>query len=295
MNRFLSNKKLIGLLIGVIIFISLITLSLNTSGSGPVTGITNDFTAFVGRIFSKPTNAVLGVFDSVEEIENTYEENRALKRQIDQIYEKDAEITNLREENEQLKNELEIDGTLSEYNTLAANVISRSPDKWIDNLVIDIGSNDGIALNMPVMSQNGLVGVVSEVNHSSSKVTLITNVDATSNRVSAQILSEDEEDEAVYGVISDYDVDSNELMMTQITSDENIEEGDIVTTSGLGGLFPSGLVIGTVNEIALDNQGLGHIIHIEPQTNFNTAKFVTVIDREAEMIFEEDTDESEEE
>ena len=146
---------------------------------------------------------------------------------------------------------------------------------------------------MAVMSQNGLLGVITEVNQASSKVTLITNIEATSNRVSAQIVSEEEEDEAIYGVVSDYLVDDNELLMTQITSDEGIEEGDLVTTSGLGGLFPSGLVIGRVTEVALDNQGLGHIVHIEPETNFDTTKYVTVINREAERVFPEDEADSE--
>mgnify|MGYP006998822032 CR=1 FL=1 len=82
MNRFFTNKKLIGLLIGVIVFISLITLSLNSSGSGPVQGFGNDVTAFFGQIFSKPTNAITTAFDSVEDIENAFEENQALKRQV---------------------------------------------------------------------------------------------------------------------------------------------------------------------------------------------------------------------
>lgn len=292
MNRFFTNKKLIGLLIGVIVFISLITLSLNTSGSGLIQGFGNDVTAFFGQVFSKPTNAITTAFDSVEDIENAFEENQALKRQVDQVYEKDAEINNLREENEQLKEELNLDETLSDYTTLSANVISRNPDRWVDNLIIDVGSSDGISQNMAVMSQNGLLGVITEVNQASSKVTLITNIEATSNRVSAQIVSE-EDDEAIYGVVSDYLVDDNELLMTQITSDEGIEEGDLVTTSGLGGLFPSGLVIGRVTEVALDNQGLGHIVHIEPETNFDTTKYVTVINREAERVFPEDEADSE--
>ncbi len=288
MNRFFTNKKLIGLLIGVIVFISLITLSLNSSASGPIQGFGNDVTAFFGQAFSKPMNAITTAFDSVEDIENSFEENQALRRQVDQVYEKDAEINNLREENEQLKEELNLDESLSDYTTLSANVISRNPDRWVDNLIIDVGSSDGISQNMAVMSQNGLLGVITEVNQASSKVTLITNIEATSNRVSAQIVSDEAEDEAIYGVVSDYLVDDNELLMTQITSDEGIEEGDLVTTSGLGGLFPSGLVIGRVTEVALDNQGLGHIVHIEPETNFNTTKFVTVIDRQAESIFPED-------
>lgn len=301
MNRFLTNKKLIILLISVIIFISLLTLSLNTSSNNVVQGVANDFTAFVSRIISKPTNAVLKAFDSIEEVQYTFEENQILKREINTVYEKDAEIATLKEENEQLKNELDVDSTLSEYSTQTANVISRNPDQWVDNLVIDVGSNSGVKVDMPVMSQNGLIGIISEVNHSSSKVTLLTNIDASSNRVSAQIITENSENDdendsgAVYGIISEYRLESEELLMTQVTTDENISEGDIVSTSGLGGLFPSGLLIGTVKEIALDNQGLGHIIYIDPATDFNTIRVVTVVEREAETINDDSFEEGEEE
>lgn len=312
MNRFLTNKKLIVLLISVIIFISLMTLSLSGGNNNVVQGFTNDITAFVGRAFSKPADAIMTAFDSVEEVQNTFEENKVLKSEIEKIYEKDAEIANLREENKQLQEELGVSDTLSEYQTIAANVISRNPDQWIENLIIDVGSDDGITETMPVMSQNGLIGIVSESNASSSKVTLITNADESSNRVSAQINVQDQsesnsdeetnenaetqdESSTVYGIISDYREDTEELVMTQVTSDLDIEEGDLVTTSGLGGLLPSGLMIGEVREVTLDNQGLGRVIFIEPATDFNSTKAVTVVDREAETILPEDFEESEEE
>ena len=162
---------------------------------------------------------------------------------------------------------------------------------------------------MPVMNQNGLIGIISEANASSSKVTLITNVDESSNRVSAQInikdrpASSEENDNddanknsnAVYGIISEYREETGDLVMTQVTSDLDIQEGNIVTTSGLGGLFPSGLVIGEVREVTLDNQGLGRVIFVKPATDFNNTKTVTVVNREAETILPEDFEESEEE
>lgn len=308
MNRFLTNKKLIVLLISVIIFISLVTLSLS-GGNNVVQGLTNDITAFVGRSFSKPADSVMKAFNSVEEIQHTFEENQVLKREIKKIYEKDAEIANLREENKQLQEELGVSDTLSEYQTVAANVISRNPDQWIENLIIDVGSDDGVNETMPVMNQNGLIGIISEANASSSKVTLITNVDESSNRVSAQInikdqpdLSEENDNDdanknsnAVYGIISEYREETGDLVMTQVTSDLDIQEGNIVTTSGLGGLFPSGLVIGEVREVTLDNQGLGRVIFVKPATDFNNTKTVTVVNREAETILPEDFEESEEE
>lgn len=325
MNRFLTNKKLIVLLISVIIFIALVTLSLNSAGSNPVQGVANDFTAFVGRGFSKPTNVAMDAFDAVEDVQHTYSENQVLKREVEKVYEKDAEIASLREENDQLRSELEVGSSVNAYNTMSANVIARNPDQWVDNIIIDVGSNDGVAVNMPVMNQNGLVGITSEVNHSSSKVTLITNIDESSNQVSAQIITDgnvdpedleaeeaDQEDQdadeeaddqdqeneeagAVYGIISEYRPDRKELLLTQVTADVKIQEGDLVSTSGLGGLFPAGLLIGQVSEVTSDNQGLGQVVYVEPATDFNAIRVVNVVEREAETIEPDDFGESEEE
>lgn len=330
MNRFLTNKKLIILLISVLIFISLLAFSLNQSGTNPIQGVTNDLTAFVGRAFSRPANAILSAFDAVEDVQDTFSENRVLKRKVEQVYEKDAEIANLRAENEQLRTELDAGASLSAYNIMAANVISRNPDRWLDNIVVDVGFNDGVAQGMPVMNQNGLVGITSEVNHSSSKVTLLTNLNESSNQVSAEIIlgtseidqdsnreanrddendndsesrnedsqeaqSSNSETNGVYGIISEYHPDRKEFVLTQVTADADINEGDLVASSGLGGRFPAGLLIGRVTEITSDNQGLGRVVYVEPATNFDSIRVVTVIDREAETILESDFSESEEE
>ncbi len=294
MNRFLTNKKMIMLLISVLIFISLITFSLSSRGDNVVQSGANDVTGVVGRLFSKPTNAIFGVVDSVNDVQSTYEENQRLKGQLDAIHEKEAEIAALRSENQQLKDELGLQDLVTEYTVRRSNVISRNPDQWINQVIIDLGTMNGMELGMPVMNNNGLVGYISETNPTSSKVTLISNVDLSASKVSSEIILEGEE-AAIQGIISEYKTDTNQLVMSQITSDAEIKPGTLVTTSGLGGAFPRGLVIGEVEDVRLDEQGLERLVFIKPLSDFNNIRIVSVIERSAETVFSEKKDHSERE
>lgn len=280
MNQFFTNKKMIVLLISVILFVSLISISLRTGDNTPfLQQAANDITAVLGRVFIRPANAVTRVFESVNDLQNTYEENQRLKIEIDKIYERQAEINVLRDENQRLGEELELQSSLTDYRTISGTVISRNPDNWIDQIVVDRGSQDGVAVGMPVMSSNGLIGRISEVNPTSSKVVLLTNIDQTANQVSSEIIMEEE---IVYGLISGYDSSSDRLVMSQITSTIEIEEGELITTSGLGGVIPRGLVIGEVEEVTMDAHGLAQQVFVNPAADFENIRFVTIINRLAE-------------
>ncbi|OJF95735.1 rod shape-determining protein MreC [Alkalibacterium sp. 20] len=280
MNQFFTNKKLIVLLVSVILFVSLISFSTRNTGNIPfVQQATNDITAVLGRVYSKPANAIINVFASINDLQNTYEENQRLKIEIDRIYERQAELNTLKDENEQLEEELDLKQSLTDYRTISGIVISRNPDNWVDQIVVDRGSQDGVEVGMPVMSGNGLIGRISETNPTSSKVVLLTNIEQTSNQVSSEVVMEDD---TVYGLISDFNNETNRLLMSQITSTLDIEEGELVTTSGLGGSIPRGLVIGEVNEVSMDSHGLAQEVYVTPAADFNNIRFVTIIHRTAE-------------
>lgn len=279
MNQFFTNKKMIILLISVILFVSLLSISIRSGGNSPfLQQVTNDITAVLGRTFSKPANAVTDLFDSVTDLQNTYEENQRLKTEIDRIYERQAELNVLRDETTRLEEELDLQSSLTNYQTISGTVISRNPDTWVDQIIIDRGSQDGVEIGMPVMSGNGLVGRISEVNPTSSKVVLLTNIEQSSNQVSSEIVM----DEIVYGIISGYDSENKRLMMSQITSSVSVEEGEVVSTSGLGGAIPRGLVIGEVEEVGMDSFGLAQEVYVKPAADFNNIRYVTIIQRQAE-------------
>lgn len=280
MKNFFDNKKLITLLVSFMIFIGVLWFSFTNYGSAPYfQQVTSDMTAVLGRAFSTPINAINRFFSNVKMLQDTFEENQRLKQEIDQIAEIQAEISTLKSDNERLKEELDLQATLTDFTYLTGSVIARNPDMWIDQVIIDRGSSDGLEIGMSVMSNNGLAGRVTDVNPTSSKVTLLTTTDDTAVLTSAEIILEDE---TIFGVINGYDTNRNQLIMDQIIAESDIELGTDVVTSGMGGLVPRGLLVGTVAEVALDSHGLGQRVFIEPATNFKDIRYVTIINRQAE-------------
>lgn len=278
MNPIFSNKKLIGWVIGGVIAFSLIAFSL-TVGSTIVTQGVNDVTNILGRAVAYPANSINDFMESISNLANTYQENQTLKQKVETIYELEVQLRDLKKDNEKMKETLALQDTLNEYSLINATVIARNPDTWRDIVTINKGSNDGLTTQMSVMSENGLVGKVIDVSPSSARVALLSNNDNTLVRVAAMIQSEKE---TIYGTITGFDQEKNFLIMSQIQATQEIKVGDRVVTSGLGGVSPSSLYIGTVEEVTMDRFGLYKEVHIKPAADTNDVRYVTVVKRTSE-------------
>ena len=278
MNPIFSNKKLIGWVIGIITALALIMYYI-TYGRNIVTQGVNDVTNILGRLVYYPANSINDFIDSVNDLSNTYQENQSLKQKIDTIHELEVQLSELKRDNQKMKETLKLQDTLNDYTLVNATVIARNPDTWRDVITINKGSNDGIQPQMSVMSDNGLVGKVMDVNPTSARVALLSNADNTLVRVAAMIQNEKE---PIYGTITGYDDKSNMLVMSQIQATQDIKVGDKVVTSGLGGISPNSLYIGTVEEVAMDRFGLYKEVKIRPAADTNDVRYVTVVIRTSE-------------
>ena len=278
MNPIFSNKKLIGWVLGGIVTLLLITFSL-TVGSNIVSQGVNDVTNILGRMLAYPANSVNDFMESISNLTNTYQENQTLKQKVETIYELDVQLNDLKKDNEKMKEALQLQDTLNEYSLINATVIARNPDTWRDIVTINKGANDGLTPQMSVMSDNGLVGKVLDVNPTSARVALLSNNDNTLVRVAAMIQGEKE---SIYGTLTGFDHEKNILIMSQIQATQEIKVGDKVVTSGLGGVSPSSLYIGTVEEVAMDRFGLYKEVRIKPAADTNDVRYVTVVKRASE-------------
>ena len=278
MNPIFSNKKLIGWGLGGIVTILLITFSL-TVGSTIVSQGVNDVTNILGRMLAYPANSVNDFMESISNLTNTYQENQTLKQKVETIYELEVQLNDLKKDNEKMKEALKLQDTLNDYTLINATVIARNPDTWRDIVTINKGANDGLIPQMSVMSDNGLVGKVLDVNPTSARVALLSNNDNTLVRVAAMIQGEKE---SIYGTLTGYDHEKNILIMSQIQATQEIKVGDKVVTSGLGGVSPSSLYIGTVEEVAMDRFGLYKEVRIKPAADTNDVRYVTVVKRTSE-------------
>ncbi|PKY93145.1 rod shape-determining protein MreC [Facklamia hominis] len=277
----LNNKKLIGILLGGILIVSLISYSLFNSTNNILKLAVNETVSWTGRVLSEPVNMVVRFVNSVDDLVNTFEENEALKSKIDQAYEMQVRIADLETENEKLRSQLDLSETLSEFTTVNATVISRNPDQWTETLIISAGENKKLKPNMAVMAGNGLVGRVIEVYPTSAKVLLLMSQKSKDGMVSARIQTDDKGASAI-GVLSEYDPQTKEYLMTQVSPDAKVKKGNMVITSGLGGVIPSTLLIGEVTSTQMDDYGLFQIVRIKPAGEMTDIRFVTVIQRAGE-------------
>ena len=278
MNPIFSNKKLIGWVLGGIVTLLLITFSL-TVGSNIVSQGVNHVTNILGRMLAYPANSVNDFMESISNLTNTYQENQTLKQKVETIYELEVQLNDLKKDNEKMKEALKLQDTLNDYTLINATVIARNPDTWRDIVTINKGANDGLTPQMSVMSDNGLVGKVLDVNPTSARVALLSNNDNTLVRVAAMIQGEKE---SIYGTLTGFDHEKNILIMSQIQATQEIKVGDKVVTSGLGGVSPSSLYIGTVEEVAMDRFGLYKEVRIKPAADTNDVRYVTVVKRTSE-------------
>lgn len=178
----------------------------------------------------------------------------------------------LEDEVNELKKMLELD--VSEYKFIHANVIKRDID-WYQEITIDKGENDGIKLDMAVVSNSGLIGRVIKTTQSSSVIKLLSS---SSNDMKVAVTIKNLENE-VYGILDDYLEKDDLIQVNNVLKTANIEVGNKVYTNGLGGIYPSGIYIGEVVSIEEDNLGLNKILKVKTDTSYDKLRFVSVIDR----------------
>ena len=278
MQKFFSNSRLVITVVILVVCFGLMggSIAMRNRRSTPplIQQFGNDIAGFADGIVAYPVNAVQGVADSVSGLMNAYTENRELKQKVSELAQVKVRDQTLAKENKQLKAELKLKNSLTDYSTVSAAVMSRTPSSWQQQLVINKGQTSGIKKNMPVLSGGGLIGRVAEVNKTNSKVELRSDTSESSNRFSIVINGTD--GKSVNGIITGYNARTNELIMGQVTSTAKIKKGAKVVTNGMGGITPKGLYVGKVSRIGKDDYGLAKKVYIKPATNFNEINIVTV-------------------
>lgn len=278
MQKFFSNRRLVITVVILVVCFGLMggSVAMRNRRSTPplIQQFGNDIVGFADDIVAYPVNAVQSGVSSVSELMNAYTENRELKQKVSELAQVKVRDQTLAKENKELKAELKLKSSLTDYSTVSAAVMSRTPSSWQQQLVINKGQTSGIKKNMPVLSGGGLIGRVSEVNKTNSKVELLSDTSESSNRFSIVINGSDGKN--VNGIITGYNARTNELIMGQVTSTAKIKKGAKVMTNGMGGITPKGLYVGKVSRIGKDDYGLAKKVYIKPATNFNEINIVTV-------------------
>lgn len=284
MPQFFSNKRLILLLVGVIFLVALISFTLRDRDHASLPEqIIKDVVGFGQSIFSKPTQYITGVFDNVDSLLNTYDENKRLKSRLEEFAKLQADVNDLASENTRLREIVDKKDDLRDYEPIQATVIARNPDQWEEKVILDRGTVHGVKKNMAVITAQGLIGKVKLTTPLTSTVELLSTQDPN-YRVSAMVTGQKE----VFGLIEGYDDKRKELILKRIDSNIEIEKGQKIMSSGLGGIFPKGLLIGEITEVTTDDFGLTKLAYVKPAAEFALLDHVMIVKRS--MVTNDGTD-----
>ncbi|SET70083.1 rod shape-determining protein MreC [Oceanobacillus limi] len=284
---FFRKKRLFILLIGIIVLVALIGYSLSNRGNlTTAEQFINDSVGVAQRVIHKPIDFITNIFGNIDDIKNTYSENRLLREKLAEYKGLVYEVQEIKEENEELREIVEKTESIRDFNPIQATVTARSPERWVEQITINKGSQAGVKPNMAVITANGMVGKIQSTSPFTSTVQLLTGFDQF-NRISATVSREEESD--IFGLVEEYDKETDSLLFKIIEeSEKDLEEGELVVSSGLGGVFPAGLVIGEVKEVIPDQYGLTRTALVKPAANFYEIDNVIVVDRVLPGVEEEE-------
>jgi|SRR5690625_2083040 len=282
---FFRRKSLFVLMIGIIILVILIGYSLSKQGRLSLPEqLINDSISVVQNLIYQPTQAAVSFLSNIEDIKSTYEENNLLREKLAEYKTLIFDVQELERENKELRELLELIDSPRDFEPILANVVARSPEKWLDTVILNKGKQHGVAANMAVITNDGMIGRIKTVSNFSSTVQLISGFDQL-NRISAIITREEEDN--IFGMIEGYEKESHSLIFTMIEQPKKpLKKGELVVTSDMGGLYPSGLLIGTVKEVDEGSYGLSSIAKIEPAAKMSELHHVIIVDRALDVVDE---------
>jgi rod shape-determining protein MreC len=258
------------------LLVALSVLLLAFSGSAPLLELRQAVSfalAPLQDVLRQTTGGITSVFTTITELDDLRARNQALQQQVDQLQVTVGQLQSLQSQYEQLTELLKVRSAL-DYQTVAAEVISRTSDEGERGLSLDRGSDVGIKVDDPVVAGGGaLVGRVVEVGQNYARVLLISDTRSTVVGLTASSRAEGE----VTGQLG------RPLAMQRILVTEQVELGEQVVTAGLDlgegirSLFPKGLLIGTVVDIQRSPDQLFQSALLQPAAPLDHLEYVLVI------------------
>ncbi len=252
-----------------LISLLLLTFYIREGESGPIHSVRSVVNTvatpvrMVGSVVAAPFHAIGNVVSNVTAPQETLSE---LREQNEQLTAEVAKLTEAEKTAERLEGLLGLQSTYSLEST-AARIVGGSSDAWSQTVTIDKGTIDGLEVGMAVCNSGGAIGQIVEVSASSSTVRLLTDensgISAMVQRSRAQGILQGQPD--------------GTLLLNYVAADSDVSVGDIVITSGLGGVFPKGLPLGTVTSVNRASNATYYTVTVRAQSLAENNEEVLVI------------------
>lgn len=269
MDRSKKSGK-IGIFITIVILILLIVLTnIDTSKFSKGENIFNKIVMPIqnGLVYLK--NKIAGNTSFFDNVDKLQEENDGLKEKNRELEEQLRELEIIKAENATLREYVNMADKYSDYKTVPGYIIDKDISNLSETLVINVGIKDGVKSNMPVISSEGLVGYVISSTNDTAKVKPIIDI---SSSVSAT-LETSRDNVMVKGILGS----SSKLKVTYVSPETELVLGDIIETSGIGGIYPKGILIGEIKEIKESSNIIDRYAIIETAVDFANLETVLVI------------------
>jgi rod shape-determining protein MreC len=265
-----NKTNIFGIIITVIVLIVLVVITNTYTNSAtvvqsPISKIIMPFQNGITYLKNKLSNNK----EFFSNMDMLIKENEELKEKNNELEQNLRELEMIKNENRTLKEYMDLVDKYKEYSTVPAEIINQDISNYSKVFVINRGTKDGIEVDMPVLSEKGLVGYVFSVSDTTAKVKTIID---PSCLVSSK-LSKSRDSVICKGALELKD----ELKLVYSPIDVTISIGDIVETSGMGGIYPKGIHIGIVRDIMITNNKIDSYAIITPAVDFDRLETVIVM------------------
>ena len=255
----------------IVMFAFLLRATMTMGASTVVEQIVGTITAPVQSLTSGLSGSITGFLDQFLRASEISQENEQLREENRKLIEQMVDYENYKHENESLKEQLGLQEENPQWETMTASVIGRDPSDQFYSFTIDKGTLDGVSYQDPVITADGLVGIVSEVGPVFAKVTTILDV-------RLNVACQDVRTQDVATISGDIEMaQQGKCKMSLIPRESGIAKGDIVQTAGTSGLYPQGIVVGRVSDVGFEPQGTMMYAVVEPANDIKSIKDVVII------------------
>ena len=267
---FKTGRFRVLLVVGCLLF-SFLLRSIYTGGLMPLLSSAGGMLMVPLNSMSAAGAAIQNRFGPFLSSGEVHRENQALREEIQRLEEQLIDYETVKMENEQFRELLEIKERNSDLIFEPATVVGRTPDDWFGSFTIDVGTYHGVSLRCPVITSDGLVGIVSEVGRGYSKVQTILDASVSIGGVDIHTLDTG----IITGTIPLAQEGSCKLGF--LPRESGVTPGDTIVTSGTGGLLPRGLIVGEIQSVEMETSGLSLYAVITPAADIQGARQVLVI------------------